>query len=312
MAEFQLQEYMEEFERVFPDMKDKRGTPDYMKELQDYFEGLASKQSEGIGDMAMKSGLIDEYRNYKMGQEDAGQPFMSPRELLQITEQASILGIKVMMAINKFANPPQTIQDYMEDETDTTTGIHRSQAADYFENINKPPAPPTGGDGQDFISPNMAQIAGPTTTDLNVAEDVTGDENTFELRPDDFVSRFSIPDQFRQKAAFGGIMGLDGRRAYGLGSRLKRAFKKLTKSKIGKIALAYLIGTGLGSFTKSAAAAGTGSGFSRFKPQNLAYLTGYQGKDLVKIKQKHLQGLNKINLAESENILSKVAADKAR
>ena len=40
MAEFELQEYMEEFERVFPDMKDQRGTPDYMKELQDYFEGL--------------------------------------------------------------------------------------------------------------------------------------------------------------------------------------------------------------------------------------------------------------------------------
>ena len=76
MAEFQLQEYMEEFERVFPDMKDKRGTPDYMKELQDYFEGLASKQDEGVGSMAMKSGLIDEYRNYKIGKEDAGQPVM--------------------------------------------------------------------------------------------------------------------------------------------------------------------------------------------------------------------------------------------
>ena len=134
IAEFQLQEYMEEFERVFPDMKDQRGTPDYMKELQDYFEGLASKQSEGvgsmmvggendrvrelllleetqglteeekeelrqliktisagmeggIGDMAMKSGLIDEYRNYKMGQEDAGQPVMSPREYYRSQEQ---------------------------------------------------------------------------------------------------------------------------------------------------------------------------------------------------------------------------------
>ena len=140
MAEFQLQEYMEEFERVFPDMKDKRGTPDYMKELQDYFEGLASKQDEGImmagslgdekddiskemfgkpvkdlnageleelmeelerlrekfraskqdegiGNMAMKSGLIDEYRNYKMGQEEAGEQFMSPRDYYRSLEQ---------------------------------------------------------------------------------------------------------------------------------------------------------------------------------------------------------------------------------
>jgi len=149
------------------------------------------------------------------------------------------LPIKVMMAVNKFANPPQTIQDYMEDETDTTTGITDPQAADYFESINNPPAPPPTGGDDTYISPTMAQIAGPTTTDLNVAEDVTGDENTFELRPDDFVSRFSIPDQFRQRAAFGGIMGLDGRRAYGLGSKLKRAFKKITKSTIGKAALAY-------------------------------------------------------------------------
>ena len=166
-----------------------------------------------------------------------------------------------------------------------------------------------GGSGVENYIPtvNLATIAKPITTDIE-------DRNTFELRPDDFVSRFSIPDEFRQKAAFGGIMGLDGRRAYGLGSRLKRAFKKLTKSKIGKIALAYLIGTGLGSFTKSAAAAGTGSGFSRFKPQNLAYLTGYQGKDLVEDQAETLarSQLNKINLAESENILSKVAADKAR
>jgi len=365
MAEFQLQEYMEEFERVFPDMKDRRGTPDYMKELQDYFEGLASKQDEGIGNMAMKPGLIDEYRNYKMGQEEAGEPFMSPRDYYRSLEQdrmdvkeggimrtafqgggrdagagsgfggggdrddnreqsmqdymtnqsklsvgpstisdagaaralannpslqagvdrAAIakaeiarfnkekmrleklaldkqlqentrknkfnkgistvakafvpLPIRAIMAINKFRNPPQTTQDYLDD--DTITGITDTQAADYFENINKPPAPPFtgGGDGQDFISPTMAQIAGPTTTDLNVAEDVTGDENTFELRPDDFVSRFSIPDQFRQRAAFGGIMGLDGRRAYGLGSKLKRAFKKITKSPIGKALLLY-------------------------------------------------------------------------
>jgi hypothetical protein len=87
MAEFQLQEYMEEFESVFPDMKDQRGTPDYMKELQDYFEGLASKQDEGIGDMAMKSGLIDEYRNYKMGQEEAGEQFMLPRDYYRSQEQ---------------------------------------------------------------------------------------------------------------------------------------------------------------------------------------------------------------------------------
>ena len=52
MAEFELQEYMEEFERVFPDMKNLRGTEEYMNNLEDYFRGLASKQNEGIGNMA--------------------------------------------------------------------------------------------------------------------------------------------------------------------------------------------------------------------------------------------------------------------
>ena len=48
MAEFDLQDYMEEFESVFPDMIEKRGTQEYMDKLEDYFRGLASKDKEGI------------------------------------------------------------------------------------------------------------------------------------------------------------------------------------------------------------------------------------------------------------------------
>ena len=48
MAEFDLLEYQEEFERVFPDMKEKRGTDEYNEMLEDYFRGLASKDKEGI------------------------------------------------------------------------------------------------------------------------------------------------------------------------------------------------------------------------------------------------------------------------
>ena len=84
MAEFELQEYMEEFERVFPDMKDKRGTPDYMKELQDYFEGLASKQDEGIGNLAMADPLLeDEYQKYVFEMEEQGLQPMSFEEFKQ-------------------------------------------------------------------------------------------------------------------------------------------------------------------------------------------------------------------------------------
>jgi len=54
-------------------------------------------------------------------------------------------------------------------------------------------------------------------------------------------------DRGRVPAAFGGIMGLDGRRAYGLGSlnpfkavkKVGKAIKKVAKSPLGKLALAY-------------------------------------------------------------------------
>ena len=73
----------------------------------------------------------------------------------------------------------------------------------------------------------------------------------------------------REMAAFGGIMGLDGRKRYGFGSIFKkaaRAVKKIVKSPIGKAALiaggAYLLGGssflgGQGMFAK-------GQGLSRF------------------------------------------------
>jgi hypothetical protein len=53
----------------------------------------------------------------------------------------------------------------------------------------------------------------------------------------------------REMAAFGGMMGSDGRRAYGLGSFFKKAartVKKVFKSDIGKAALIGLAGYGIG------------------------------------------------------------------
>jgi len=64
----------------------------------------------------------------------------------------------------------------------------------------------------------------------------------------------------RHPAAYGGIMGGDGRTAYGLGSKFKRAFKKVTKpikkiakSPIGKAALLYGATAGLGALGAGAA-----------------------------------------------------------
>jgi hypothetical protein len=44
--------------------------------------------------MAMKSGLIDEYRNYKMEMENAGQPVLSIREYFKMMYDASRIGAK--------------------------------------------------------------------------------------------------------------------------------------------------------------------------------------------------------------------------
>jgi len=59
MAEFSLQDYMDEFERVFPDMIDKRGTQEYMDMLEDYFRGLASKDRTGGRVQAASGGLAN-------------------------------------------------------------------------------------------------------------------------------------------------------------------------------------------------------------------------------------------------------------
>jgi len=71
MAEFNLLEYQEEFERVFPEMKEKRGTEEYMDMLEDYFRGLASKDREGIM-MAKEGGRANLALGTKPTTEESG------------------------------------------------------------------------------------------------------------------------------------------------------------------------------------------------------------------------------------------------
>ena len=59
--------------------------------------------------------------------------------------------------------------------------------------------------------------------------------------PEDPVNPFGPKPQGptlpnRQMAAFGGIMGLDGRRQYGFGSKLKKAFRKIIPNEVAKVA----------------------------------------------------------------------------
>jgi hypothetical protein len=61
--------------------------------------------------------------------------------------------------------------------------------------------------------------------------DPTKPVNPFAPKPTGPV----LPD--RQMAAYGGIMGMDGRRQYGIGSSLKKAFRKIIPNEVAEIAV---------------------------------------------------------------------------
>ncbi len=61
-------------------------------------------------------------------------------------------------------------------------------------------------------------------------QDPTKPVNPFQPKP----TGPALPD--RQMAAYGGIMGMDGRRQYGLGSKLKKGIRKLIPNEIAKAA----------------------------------------------------------------------------
>ncbi len=88
-------------------------------------------------------------------------------------------------------------------------------------------------------------------------QDPTKPVNPFQPKP----TGPTLPD--RQMAAYGGIMGLDGRRKYGIGSFLKKTVRKLIPNEIAKVAevaapfiapfnpLAAAVAGGLGSFDRT-------------------------------------------------------------
>jgi hypothetical protein len=101
MAEFDLKDYMEEFERVFPDMIEKRGTQEYMDMLEDYFRGLASKDREGI----MMAGSLGDEKD-DISKEIFRKPVkdLNPDELQELMEELERLREKFRAAKGGRAN----------------------------------------------------------------------------------------------------------------------------------------------------------------------------------------------------------------
>ena len=73
-------------------------------------------------------------------------------------------------------------------------------------------------------------VIGDMTGGQPLPQDPTKPVNPFQPKPTGPV----LPD--RQMAAYGGIMGMDGRRQYGLGSSIKKRFRKLIPNEVAKVA----------------------------------------------------------------------------
>jgi hypothetical protein len=108
---------------------------------------------------------------------------------------------------------------------------------------------------QQFIEQAMAE--GQMSGGQPLPQDPTKPVNPFQPKPQGPV----LPD--RQMAAFGGIMGVDGRRKYGIGSKLKKFFRKVVPNELSSLAvkaapfiapfnpLAAGVMSGLGSFDQT-------------------------------------------------------------
>ena len=66
----------------------------FRRPLDQLSEDEYEELKDFAGQTSLKPGLIDEYRNYKMGQEDAGQPVLSPRDYFEMEFGAARMGVK--------------------------------------------------------------------------------------------------------------------------------------------------------------------------------------------------------------------------
>ena len=147
-------------------------TPDEFQEFEILLEMELSKKETapqgrqmsggqgGIGNIAMKPGLIDEYRNYKMGQEEGGEQFMSPRDYYRSLEQdrrgAAYGGI--MRTGYRFGGNPHEATRGSKDASQTS-----------------------GGNRDNDTRPTMADIANIASPATTINTNPQGTRNPFEI-----------------------------------------------------------------------------------------------------------------------------------
>ena len=138
---------------------------------------------------------------------------------------------------------------------------------------------------------NQYHIPGAANFYTNLASALpTGQTTGVTFDPTSEMLKYYMADGGRVPAAYGGIMGDDGRRRYGLGSMFKKAFKavkKVAKSPVGKMALMVGLG-GLGGFGPAAGLKGSalgkflmGTGLPTGVPGTGGPSTGLLGKMLL-------------------------------
>ena len=82
---------------------------------------------------------------------------------------------------------------------------------------------------EQFLDQAMAE--GQMSGGNPLPQDPTKPVNPFQPKP----TGPALPD--RQMAAYGGIMGLDGRKQYGLGSKLKKTIRNIIPNEVAEIAV---------------------------------------------------------------------------
>jgi len=141
-------------------------------------------------------------------------------EDIQISEELQTNAPSIKYSGNEGPKSPQQMQEMMMAELE-------EEYARYVFEMQEQGIEPMSM--QQFMEQAMAegQMSGGTP----LPNDPTKPVNPFQPKPTGPV----LPD--RQMAAYGGIMGMDGRRQYGLGSSLKKFVRKVIPNEVAEIAV---------------------------------------------------------------------------